>query len=129
MAATQGVYRSVKTRKLSAVFVVKSVDTADAPSRICSVLTTDSFAMKPEISAVAQRQSAKPSGAKMGASQRPMMASRLCSLLVTTFSRASKLCRNQMTIVARKMTVNARSIKSFALSQSKSATLLRLGRR
>ena len=36
--------------------------------------------MKPEISAVAQRQSAKPSGAKMGATSRPIMASRLSLL-------------------------------------------------
>ena len=93
------------------------------------MLTTDSFAIKPVISAVAQRQSAKPSGANMGASQRPTMASRLCSLLVTTSSRVSKLCRNQMTMVARKITVKARSIKSFALSQSRSATLFTLGRR
>ena len=57
------------------------------------------------------------------------MASRLCSLLVTTSSRVSKLCRNQMTMVARKITVKARSIKSFALSQSRSATLFTLGSR
>ncbi|CDB88466.1 unknown [Firmicutes bacterium CAG:170] len=47
--------------------------------------------MKPEISAVAQRQSAKPSGAKTGATSRPIMASRLSLLEATTFSRASKL--------------------------------------
>ena len=34
MAATHGVYRSVKTRKLSAAFAVKSVETAAVPSRI-----------------------------------------------------------------------------------------------
>ena len=54
----------------------------------------------------------------------PMMARRLPALSVTTFSRVSKLCRNQMTIVARKMTVNARSRKSFAFSHRSSATLL-----
>ena len=64
--------------------------------------------MKPEISAVAQRQSAKPSGAKMGATSRPIMASRLSLLEATTFSRASKLWRNQMAMVARKMTEKAR---------------------
>ena len=94
------------------------------PSRISSVLTTDSFAMKPEMSAAAQRQSAKPRGAKTGAMRCPIMARRLPALSVTTFSRVSKLCRNQMTIVARKMTVNARSRKSFAFSHRSSATLL-----
>ena len=34
IAATHGVYRSVKTRKLSAAFAVKSVETAAVPSRI-----------------------------------------------------------------------------------------------
>ncbi len=44
-------------------------------------------------------------------------------------SRRSKFCRNQMTMVAIKMTVNARSRKSRAFSQSSWATFFRPGRR
>ncbi len=81
--------------------------------------------MKPEMSAVAHRQSAKPEGRKNGRNELPdhgKKTVRRCRS--TTFSRVSKLCRNQMTIVARKMTVNARSRKSFAFSHRSSATLL-----
>ena len=108
---------------------MKSAESALVPSRISSVLTTDSFAIKPEMSAVAHRQSANPRGAKMGARSWPTMARRLSALLSTTFRRVSKLCKNQMTIVARKMTVNARSKKSFAFSQRRRATLLTDGSR
>ena len=93
------------------------------------MLTTDSLAMKPEIREVAQRQSAKPRGANTGAIHWPMRASKLSALSVTTFSRVSKLWRNQMMMVARKITVKARSKKSLAFSHSSRATLLRLGRR
>ena len=85
--------------------------------------------MKPEISAVVQRQSAKPSGRNSGARSWPIMASRLSESAETTFSRASKLCRNQIATVARKMTENARCKKSFAFSHSSSATLFALGKR
>ena len=129
MAATHGVYSSVNTRKLTAERVVSSDEMAAPPSSTCSVLTTDSLAMKPEMSAVAQRQSPKPSGRKMGARNCPMSASKLLALSATTFRRVSKLWRNQMMIVARKMTVNARWRKSFAFSQSSSATLLSPGMR
>ena len=128
-AATHGVYSSVNTRKLTAARALSSDEIAAPPSSTCSVLTTDSLAMKPEMSAVAQRQSPKPSGRKIGAIQRPMSASRLAALSATTFRRVSKLCKNQMMIVARKMTVNARWRKSFAFSQSSSATLLSPGMR
>ena len=49
----QGVYSSVNTRKLMALRVVNSDVMAAFPSSTCSVLTTDSLAIKPEISAVA----------------------------------------------------------------------------
>ena len=93
------------------------------------MLTTDSLAIKPVTSAVAQRQSPKPSGANTGAMSRPSIASRLRALSETTFSCASKLCKNHTAMVAKKMTVNARCKKSFALSHSRSATLFALGRR
>ena len=66
-AAMQGVYSSVNTRKLITERPVNIVESAAPPNRICSVLTTDSFAIKPEIREVAQRQSAKPNGANTGA--------------------------------------------------------------
>ena len=59
---------SLYTRKLMALRAVNSEETAALPSRTCSVLTTDSLAMKPEIRDVAHRQSPKPSGAKSTAS-------------------------------------------------------------
>ena len=43
--------------------------TAAPPSRTSRVLTTDSLATKPEMRAVAQRQSAKPRGAEKGSDQ------------------------------------------------------------
>ena len=126
-AAIQGVYSSVNTRKLMALRVVNRDVMAAFPSSTCSVLTTDSLAIKPEISAVAQRQSPKPSGLNSTASHWPISASRLSALSVTTLSRVSKLCRNQMTTVARKITVKARCKKSLAFSHSSSPTLLAEG--
>ena len=57
----------MNTRKLMAARLANRVERAAPPSRISSVLTTDSLAMKPEIREVAQRQSAKPRGANTGA--------------------------------------------------------------
>ena len=109
--------------------MVNSDEIEALPSSTSNVLTTDSLATKPEISDVAQRQSAKPSGTKIGSIQRPISASRLPTLSETTFRRVSKLCRNQMMIVARKITVNARCKKSLAFSHRSSTTLLKPGRR
>ena len=78
------------------------------PSRTVRVETTLSLAVKPVISAVEARQSPKPSGAKIGAIQLPIMASRLESVAVATLSRRSKVCKNQMITVATKMIVKAR---------------------
>ena len=71
------------------------------------VETTLSFAIKPVISAVETRQSPKPSGANTGAIKLPMAASKLASGVAATFSRASKVCRNQISTVATKMMVKA----------------------
>ena len=57
----------------------------------------------------------------------PTMARRLSALSVTTLSFASKVCKNQMMIVAKKITVKARSRKSRAFSHSSSPTLLAEG--
>lgn len=93
------------------------------------VETTASFAVKPEISAVTMRQSPKPRGLKIGSINWPISASRLSALFATTFRRVSKVCKNQMMMVARKMMVNARSKKSRAFSQSSRATLFAEGMR
>ena len=88
------------------------------PNSTDKVETTLSFAIKPVISAVEIRQSSKPSGAKTGAIL-PEMTARMLSLeSATRFRCVPKVCRNQITIVARKITVNARCRKSRAFSQS-----------
>ena len=94
-----------------------------------SVETTCSLAIKPEISAVENRQSPKPRGLNNTATACPMPASRLSVESATGFSRRSKLSRNQMTTVAMKMTENARSKKSRAFSHRSSATLCGEGKR
>ena len=93
------------------------------------VLTTASFAVKPDTSAVTIRQSPKPSGAKMGDTSRPSAARMLSALFSTTFSRVSKVCMNQMMTVAIKITVNARVRKSFAFSHISRTTDFAEGKR
>ena len=135
MAATQGEYSSVNVKKLNAASGEKMAPSASprvetvVPVSTAMVLTTASFAEKPVMSAVEARQSAKPSGANTGAMTLPMPASILAELSATTLKRMSKDCKNQMMMVATKMTVNARVRKSLALSHSSSPTLLGLGRR
>ena len=53
------------------------------PSSTLIVLTTASFAVKPVISAVETLQSSNPSGPKITATHRPIIASRLSALSVT----------------------------------------------
>lgn len=60
-------------------------------SRTDIVETTASFAVKPEISAVATRQSAKPRGLNIGAINLPIAASILFALSSTGLMRVSKL--------------------------------------
>ena len=75
------------------------------------------------------RQSPKPSGAKTGAMTPAIEASMLSEESATISRRKSNVCRNQMTIVAMKMTEKARSRKSFDFSQSSCMTLRRPGMR
>ena len=109
IAATQGVYNSVKTRKLTAERTVNKVPRAAdtwaalVPNNTLSVDTTASFAVIPVTRAVEILQSANPSGLKIGASKWPSMARRLFALSVTTFNRLSNVCRNQIIIDARKI--------------------------
>ena len=99
------------------------------PSRTVSVLTTASFAVKPEMSEVTTRQSPKPSGRNAGVSALPIMASRLSALSGATFSRVSKVRRNHIITAAVNITVKARSRKSFAFSQRSIRTLRGEGKR
>ena len=85
------------------------------------------MARKPAISAVAMRQSPRPSGAKTGAIQPDTMASMLCSGLSARAKVGLKLCRNQTAMVAMKMMLKARLKKSLVLSQMRRPTLLALG--
>ena len=57
--------------------------------------------------AVDTRQSPNPSGAKIGATKLPIIASRLCSGDSATLNLASKVCKNQIIIDATKIIVNA----------------------
>ena len=135
IAATQGVYSRVNTRNTKAVKGVNRLlrfwgrVAMVEPVSTARLLTTASLAVKPVTSAVATRQSPKPRGANSGASSPPSMASRLWDESVTTFSRASKVCKNQIRMDARKITVKARVRKSLALSQISWPTFLALGSR
>ena len=71
------------------------------------VETTLSFAIKPVISAVDTRQSPKPNGANSGAMPLAIQARMLSCGSAVRLSWKSKFCRNQMMMVARKMTVKA----------------------
>lgn len=135
MAATQGVYRSVNTRKLTAdsgvnrLLMAPETPAALVPSSTLKVDTTASLAVMPVTRAVEILQSEKPSGPKIGASHCPIMARRLWALSVATLRRASNVWRNQMMMVATKMIVNALSMKSRAFSHMSSSTLLSDGKR
>lgn len=72
-----------------------------------SVETTLSFAINPVIKAVDIRQSPNPIGRKIGATTLAAMARILSFESVTTFRWISKVCKNQITRVAIKITVNA----------------------
>ena len=117
IAATQGVYNSVKIKNTNAVKGVNNVDSAEVfpPNKTVNVLTTLSFAVKPVINAVDILQSPKPRGVNKGDINPPIDANKLNLESLTTFNFESKVCKNQIIIVAIKIIVNAFVIKSFAL--------------
>ena len=126
----QGVYSKQNTsRGAAAAGESAAPSAAEEPYRMVRVETTLSLAMKPVISAVDTRQSAKPSGAKRGAMQLATSAKMLSCGSAVKLSCGSKFCKNQMTMVAIKITVKARSKKSRAFSQSSWQTFFRPGRR
>ena len=90
----------------AAVSVARRV--AVSPKRTDNVDTTLSFAMKPETRAVTILQSPKPRGAKSGAIQLAICERMDWLESVTTVKWKLKVCRNQMTIDAAKITVKAR---------------------
>ena len=119
MAAMQGVYSRQNTKSPSAASgVMAATSVAVEPNSTDNVETTLSLAMTPVTSAVETRQSPKPSGANTGAIHPATTAKMLSCESATTFNPKSNVCKNQMTMVAMKMTVNARSRKSFAFSRA-----------
>ena len=91
--------------------------------------TTLSLAIKPAIRATQILQSANPRGFRSGVRTPATAASMLSLESDTMFSRRLNVCRNQITSVAMKMTENALSTKSFALSHRSLATLAGVGMR
>ena len=94
-----------------------------------NVLMTASLAVNPVISAVEARQSENPRGTNILLISCPMPASMLFALSATVFRRVSNDCKNHIAIVAKKITVNALSMKSFALSHISRATVFVDGKR
>ena len=130
MAATHGVYSRQNTRSdttESGVSAARSC--AVEPNRTDSVATTISFAMKPAMSAVVTRQSAKPRGEKIGAIQVAMAARIDSCASLATVSAGVKYCRNHTTTAAANTTVNARCRKSLVFSHMSMRTDFALGRR
>ena len=108
IAATHGVYSRQNTQSAAAPTVVKlSCKVAVLPNNTVSDETTLSLARNPEINAVTILQSPNPTGIKIGASAPATRARILCCESDTMFSPVSKFCKNQMTIVAMKITVYA----------------------
>ena len=129
-AAMQGVYSRQNTSKGAACAGVRAaVRAAVEPKRMSSEDTTLSLAIKPVMRAVEMRQSAKPSGANSGAISPAMRARMLACGSAVSRSCKSKFCKNQMTMVAAKITVKAFCKKSRAFSHSSCATFFRPGRR
>lgn len=122
-AAMQGVYSRQNTSRGAACAGVRAaVRAAVEPKRTSSEDTTLSLAIKPVMRAVEMRQSAKPSGANSGAISPAMRARMLACGSAVSRSCKSKFCKNQMTMVAAKMTVKAFCKKSRAFSHSSCAT-------
>ena len=92
--------------------------------------TRFSLATRPPTAPTVACQVPKPSGAKMKA-MAPPTAARMELLLSSTMPKAPfslpKLCRNQMMMVLRRMTVNARLMKLQPRSQVECRTFLAEG--
>ena len=91
---------------------------ATPPKSTSTVLTTLSLARKPPTRAVATRQSLKPRGWNIGATTDAMCPNMLSDWSSTILKLKEKLCKNHITMVAQKMTVNALCKKSRAFSHN-----------
>ena len=117
-----------KIKRESAAGTVRETRSASVdPNNTLKVDTTLSFAIKPEIRAVQILQSPNPNGMKRGAIHPAIIARILFCESDTILNCKSKLCKNQMMIVAMKITVKALCRKSFALSQSRWTTFFTPG--
>ncbi len=105
--ATQGVYNRQNTRSAAPAAVIVPRSASVVPNNTVSVETTLSFAINPVTRAVDIRQSPNPSGVKTGERAPAIIAKILSFESVTIFRLVSKLCKNQITIVAPKITVKA----------------------
>ena len=108
MAATHGVYSRLKTRTDAAVSDdITALTPPSFPYSTLMMETTLSLAMNPLTREVTIRQSPRPAGLNSG-TRKPEITARILSLeFVTRFSSKSKLCRNQTTMVATRITENA----------------------
>ena len=98
-------------------------------NKMFSVETTLSLARKPVMRLVAMRQSPRPRGESRGASHPATKARMLSRESSTRLKVGSKLFKNQITMVATRITEKARWRKSLAFSHSSCSTLRGLGRR
>ena len=131
-AATHGAYSAVNTRKLAAAAGENAPGSAavrSPPSSTPSVDSTVSLASSPVMSAVAARQSPKPSGANTGASACPATASRLSPALAATRHVGVNVRSTHTPTLAARMTVNARARNSFVRTHIRRSTLRASGQR
>ena len=91
--------------------------------------STVSLASSPVTSAVAARQSPKPSGANTGASACPATASRLSPALAATRHVGVNVRSTHTPTLAARMTVNARVRNSFVRTHIRRSTLRASGQR
>ena len=124
IAATHGVYKSEKSKKVKAQLGVVIPE-----PRIWSVLTTFSFAKNPVIRAVTIFQLSRPSGRNIGVNTVLIWASKLWSGLETMFKRASKVFKTQTAMLAINIILNAFLTKLLAFEYISFPRLGRLGHR
>ena len=128
IAAIHGVYNRLNTRSEAAATGANASFTAP-PNKISRVEITLSFAITPLINEVQILQSPSPSGAKIGTRQFEIIARILSLESATRLKCKSNFCKNQIQIVATKITVNAFCRKSFAFSHKSCITFFSPGRR
>ena len=121
--ATQGIYKTVNTKKVNELKGVKIVIRAlfkdvkwEDDVKTERVETTVSLAVIPVINAVEALQSSKPNGLNNGEKMVPIDAKILWELFSTISNWKLKLCKNQIIIDDNKITVKALWTNPLALS-------------